>query len=123
MRGQEGSYKSLMVWQKGMGLAKRLYALTRAFPSDERFGLVSQIRRASVSVPSNIAEGQARGGKKEFAQFLYIAKGSLAELDTQIELAKEIGYIKENESKEIGQLIAELQRMLHSLIQKVKAGN
>jgi len=112
-----------MVWQKGMGLAKRLYALTRAFPSDERFGLVSQIRRASVSVPSNIAEGQARGGKKEFAQFLYIAKGSLAELDTQIELAKEIGYIKENESKEIGQLIAELQRMLHSLIQKVKAGN
>ena len=106
-----------------MGLAKRLYALTRAFPSDERFGLVSQIRRAAVSVPSNIAEGQARGGKKEFAQFLYIAKGSLAELDTQIELAKEIGYIKESERGEIGQLIAELQRMLHSLIQKVKTGN
>jgi four helix bundle protein len=104
-----------------MDLVKRLYLLTQSFPSEERFGLVSQIRRAAVSVPSNIAEGQARGGKKEFTQFLYIAKGSLAELDTQIELAKEIGFINADDSKEIGQSIAELQRMLHSLIQKVKA--
>lgn len=78
------SYRDLLVWQKGMELAKELYSVTGKLPADERFGLISQLRRAGVSVPSNIAEGQARRSLKEFVQFLYIAKGSLVELDTQL---------------------------------------
>jgi len=80
-------YKELLVWQKGMALAKLVYRLTVRFPREEKFGLTSQIRRASVSVPSNIAEGQARQSTKEFLQFLSHAEGSLAELETQVLLS------------------------------------
>ncbi|MGB2639026.1 MAG: four helix bundle protein, partial [Candidatus Acidiferrum sp.] len=83
-------YKDLLVWQKGMHLAKLVYKLTTRFPSEERYGLTSQMRRAAVSVPSNIAEGQARRGTNEFLQFLSIAEGSLAELDTQLSLSVEL---------------------------------
>src|SRR6266566_7108238 len=78
------NFKDLLVWQKGMSIAKMVYELTRGFPSDERFGLISQMRRAAVSIPSNLAEGQARHTTGEFIQFFSHAEGSLAELKTQL---------------------------------------
>ena len=116
-----GSYRDLLIWQKGLKLARALYEVTRLFPEDERFGLTAQIRRAAVSVPSNIAEGQARQGKKEFVRFLYITKGSLAELDTQCTLALEFGYIEEKRNQELLERISELQRMTYSLIRKLSS--
>jgi len=95
--------------------------MTEAFPDHERFGLMAQMRRAAVSLPSNIAEGQARQGRKEFVQFLSHAGGSLAELDTQLTLAADLGYCGQSGVKETVALIAELQRMLTSLRQKVAA--
>jgi four helix bundle protein len=112
-------YRDLLVWQKGIGLAKQIYQLTQPFPNEERFGLISQIRRAAVSVPSNIAEGQARSGKKEFIQFLYISRGSLAEIDTQCLIAKELGYLTDKQYEDIYSRIDELKRMLYSLIDKL----
>src|SRR2546425_656219 len=83
------SYRDLIVWQKSIELAKQLYLLTKTFPNEEKFGLISQIRRAAVSVPSNIAEGQARNTTGEFIQFISHAEGSAAELDPQVRLAAE----------------------------------
>ena len=120
-RQDGGSYRDLLIWQKGLKLARALYEVTRLFPEDERFGLTAQIRRAAVSVPSNIAEGQARYRKKEFVRFLYIAKGSLAELDTQCTLALEFGYINEERNQQLLESISELQRMIHSLIRKLSS--
>jgi four helix bundle protein len=102
-----------------MALARQIYSLTRAFPDDERFGLIVQMRRAAVSVPSNIAEGQARQGRKEFVQFLSHAEGSLAELDTQLALAVELGYCQRSEANQSAAMIVELQKMLASLRRKV----
>jgi four helix bundle protein len=84
------SYKDLLVWQKSMGLAEYTYHLTSSLPKGEEFGLKSQMRRAAVSIPSNIAEGKSRSHYREFLQFLYVAMGSLAELETQFELAKRL---------------------------------
>jgi four helix bundle protein len=103
-------YKELLVWQKGMSLAKGVYGLTARFPTDERFGLVSQMRRAAISVPSNIAEGQARHGTREFLQFLSHASGSLAELETQVLLSVDMKYCSENDVEGIAGLINELQK-------------
>ena len=108
-------YKELLVWQKGMSLAKSVYGLTARFPTDERFGLVSQMRRAAVSVPSNIAEGQARHGTREFLQFLSHASGSLAELETQLLLSMELEYCAKNDVEGIAGLISELQKMIAAL--------
>ena len=119
MGNKINSYRDLLVWQKGLELAYLLYEITRLFPQEERFGLISQIRRAAVSVPSNIAEGQAKYGKKEFIRYLYIAKGSLAELDTQCLIARKLGYVEEPQIKPILLQIDELQRMLYSLIEKL----
>jgi four helix bundle protein len=113
------TYRDLKVWKRGIDLARQLYASTRGFPEDERFGLTAQIRRAAVSVPSNIAEGQARRTSKDFIQFLYIAKGSLAELDTQLTLAHELLYIQEDSYQELLESIDALQRMLFSLTSKL----
>src|SRR5579862_874916 len=104
-------YKELLVWQKGMSLAKGVYGLTAGFPSDERFGLVSQMRRAAVSVPSNIAEGQARQGTREFLQFLSHASGSLAELETQLPLSVDTKFCSESDVQGLAGLINELQKM------------
>ena len=112
-------YKDLQVWQKGMDLAKRVYELTRVFPSEEKFGLVSQMRRAAVSIPSNIAEGQARNTTGEFVQFIFHAEGSLAELDTQLRLAVSLGHCGQSELEQIGALVTELQKMLKSLRRKL----
>jgi four helix bundle protein len=108
-------YKDLLIWQKGMALAKDVYGLTGRFPADERFGLVSQMRRAAVSVPSNIAEGQARQGTREFLLFLSHANGSLAELETQLLLSIDMKYCKKEDAEGVAGLIGELQRMIASL--------
>ncbi|HEV2177415.1 MAG TPA: four helix bundle protein [Terriglobia bacterium] len=113
------SYRDLVVWQKGIALARAVYRLTAAFPDSEKFGLVSQMRRAAVSVPSNIAEGQARRGKREFLQFLSHAGGSLAEVDTQLILSAELGFLAGNGTEEASGLVPELQKMLFSLRQKL----
>jgi four helix bundle protein len=119
--GEIKSYRDLLIWQKGMALAKQVYAMTRAFPGDERFGLTAQKRRAVVSVPSNIAEGQARRGRKEFVQFLSHAEGSLAELDTQLALAVELGYCRPSDAQGSVATIAELQKMIAPLRGKLAA--
>jgi len=98
-----------------MELAERVYRLTGKFPADERFGLVSQLRRAAVSVPSNIAEGQARHGTREFLQFISHAMGSLAEIETQVALSERLGHCVSADTAEIERLIADLDRMLRAL--------
>ncbi len=113
------SYRDLKIWQKGIELAKMVYALTRKFPKYETYGLADQLRRSAVSVPSNIAEGQARQHTGEFRQFLYMALGSLAEVDTQIVIALEMGYITDEEASAIQSLIIELQKMIHALIARL----
>jgi four helix bundle protein len=112
-------YKELQVWQKGMALAKAVYRLTEKLPNQERFGLVSQMRRAAVSVPSNIAEGQARHGTREFLQFLSHASGSLAELETQLLLSVDLGFCVPSDVSLIAKQIAELQKMLAAIRRKL----
>ncbi len=108
-------YRDLLVWQKSMALVKDIYKITAGFPSEEKFGLTSQMRRAAVSVPSNIAEGQARNTTGEFVQFNSYAEGSLAELDTQLTLAVELDFLPA-EKADLGlDSIAELRRMLNGL--------
>jgi len=91
------THKDLDVWQSAVAVAERTYRLTRTFPKEEVFGLTAQMRRSSVSIASNIAEGAARRGAKEFAQYLYVAAGSASELDTQLEIASRIGLGKPEE--------------------------
>ncbi|HZR19260.1 MAG TPA: four helix bundle protein [Verrucomicrobiae bacterium] len=113
------SYKDLLVWQKGINLVRLTYEMTKEFPADERFGLVSQLRRAAVSVPSNIAEGQSRHTTGEFIQFISHAEGSLAELETQIIISVDLSLTSSAKAEPILALIEELQRMLNSLRQKL----
>jgi four helix bundle protein len=113
------SYKDLIVWQKAISLAKIIYQLTRTFPAEERFGLVSQMRRAAVSVPSNIAEGQARHTTGEFIQFLSHAEGSSAELDTQLILAVELRFCAKKDAIPAYEMIDEIRRMLNALRRKL----
>ena len=108
-------YKDLHVWQKGMQLAKEIYLLTSKFPSEEKFGLVSQMRRAAVSIPSNIAEGQARNTSGEFVQFISHAEGSAAEVDTQLRLSIELGYYSTNDLEAVFRLLTDVQKMLKRL--------
>ena len=110
-----GGYKELIVWQKAIALVKRVYEVTSAFPADERFGLVSQMRRAAVSVPSNIAEGQARHTTGEFIHGLSHAEGSLAELDTQLTIAIELQYCSQSMVADLFALLDEIRKMLNSL--------
>jgi four helix bundle protein len=112
-------YRDLLVWQKGIALAKEIYQLTKQFPGEEKFGLISQMRRAAVSVPSNIAEGQARRTTGEFVLFISYAEGSLAELDTQLWLAVEFTYLASSQAQDCNDLIAELRRMLNGLRRKL----
>ena len=113
------SYRDLLVWQKAMDMAVLTYDVTRAFPPDERFGLVSQMRRAGVSVASNIAEGHGRDADGSFAHFLRMAQGSLKELETQAILAKRIGHMNEGAAERLLSDADEVGRMLRSLIEKV----
>jgi len=95
MQGRTQSYRDLIVWQKAMDLARSVYEISKGFPKQELFGLTSQIRRAAVSIPSNVAEGSARRTTRDFIAFLHIARGSLAELDTQLELCERSGFLRE----------------------------
>jgi len=113
------SYKDLIVWQKAIELAKRIYHLTKTFPSEEKFGLVAQMRRAAVSVPSNIAEGQARHTTREFIHFISHAEGSVAELDTQLILSIELKFCRSADGEL--ELIEESRRMLNALRRKLAA--
>ena len=103
-------HKDLDVWKKGMELVEKVYSMSRAFPDSERYGLTSQIRRAAVSIPSNIAEGAARKSDKELLQFLSIAIGSLAELETQYLIAIRLGFLEDN--KAIINLITDEKKLL-----------
>jgi four helix bundle protein len=113
-------YEDLVVWQKGMQLVKSVYELTRTFPRDEKFGLVSQIRRAAVSVPSNIAEGQARHSTGEFVQFISHAEGSVAEVNTQLLLSVDLGFCTSDRTGKAIELSRELRRMLNGLRRKLQ---
>ena len=110
------SYRDLVVWQKAMGLVSAVYQLTRTFPDSERFGLTSQIQRAAVSIPSNIAEGQGRLATKEFRQFLGIARGSLKELETQLLISIDLAYASLEDVDPCLGLADEIGRMLNALI-------
>jgi four helix bundle protein len=118
-KGKIKSYKDLVVWQKGIELVKEIYLLTGPFPSEEKFGLSSQLRRAAVSVPSNIAEGQARKSSAEFNRFLSISQGSLAELETQLIISTELKFCDNQEINATLEKIYELQKMLYSLQSKL----
>lgn len=109
-------HHDLRVWQDAMRLVTHLYAITSEFPKDELFGLVSQMRRAAVSVPSNIAEGASRGGGQDFIRFLLIARGSLSELDTQVRIAENLGFIRD-----AGLVISELEKLQVTLGSLIKA--
>jgi len=114
------TFKDLIVWQKSYTLVIEVYKATKLFPSEEKYGLVSQIRRASVSITSNIAEGYARRYLKQYIQFLYVAYGSGAELETQLMLAKDLGYLKEDKFRNLIERFYEVERMLMALIKSLE---
>ena len=109
------SYQDLEVWQKDRSLVKAVYQTTAGFPSAEKFGLVNQMRRAAVSIPSNIAEGRARSGTGEFRQFISIARGSVAELETQVILSTDLGYLDSKASEDLLRQLDVLGKMLRGL--------
>jgi len=117
---QINSYKNLTVWQKSMDLVTEVYNLTEKFPKSETYGLIAQMQRSAVAIPSNIAEGQKRNYSKEFLQFLYISYGSGAELETQLEICKRVSKLKNLEYNKAGQLLNEVMKMLNVLISSLK---
>ena len=114
------NFKELIVWQKSMKLAAEVYRLTKKLPKDELFGLTNQLRRAAVSIPSNIAEGNGRDSTKEYLRFLYIARGSRAEVETQLLLCVKLGYLQESEIELALGLCTEVSKMLNTVISKFK---
>ena len=117
------SYSDLIAWQKAVKLVTEIYRVSKRFPSEELFGLTSQLRRAAISIPSNIAEGQGRLGRKEFLHFLGNARGSLGEVETQIIIARNLDYLSEAEINDIMELSAEAGRILNGLLSSLKAQN
>jgi four helix bundle protein len=117
------TYKDLLVWSKAIDLVTAVYQLTESFPKEEIFGLTSQMRRAAVSIPSNIAEGKLRGGSKEFKHFLSIAFGSGGELETQIEIAKKLQKTSNLDYRNVDMILLEVMKMLNSLISSIKKTN
>lgn len=109
-------YKELTAWQRSMDLVREVYRCTRSFPREEMFGLSSQMRRAAVSVPSNIAEGKGWYSKKELIQFLYKARGSLLELETQIIIARDLDYMNDATTRSLSAATLEVNRILNGLI-------
>lgn len=117
------AHKKLEVWQESVDLATQIYQITEPFPKSEIYGLTSQMRRAVVSVPSNIAEGAARFYSKEFVQFLSIAGGSLSELDTQVEIAANLGYLTPQQKEMVDERIDSISMKLAGLINKLRKQN
>ena len=113
------TYKDLIVYNKAYEMAIEVYKTTKEFPDAERYGLVSQLRRCSVSIPSNIAEGYRRG-KREYIQFLKVAFGSCAELETQISISKDLGYLKTSDFQKIYSLQEEVSKLLGAIIRKME---
>ena len=114
------SYQDLVVWQKSIALCVQIYKICEAFPRSELCGLADQMKRAAVSIPSNIAEGQGRQHVKEFMHFLSVANGSLAELDTQRIIAEQLHFINASHSTLLNERITEIRKMLYSLNYKLK---
>jgi len=115
------SFKDLIVWQKSMDLVIKIYQITNKFPKSEVYGISSQMRRSAVSIPSNIAEGRRRGSRKEYCNFLLIAYGSGAELETQAEIVKRLGFIDISSYNEISNLLTEIMKMLNSMLSKIRS--
>tara|TARA_R110002049_G_scaffold307520_1_gene508198 strand:+ start:7447 stop:7803 length:357 start_codon:yes stop_codon:yes gene_type:complete len=114
------NFRKLEIWKNGIGIVKQVYLLSQSFPPEEKFGLRSQITRASVSIPSNIAEGCSRNSDIEFKRFLEIAMGSLFEIETQLIISQELDFISENELKYIFELLDKEAKMINSLINTIK---
>lgn len=117
------SFRDLIAWQKAIALSLETYRVTAAFPADERFGLVSQLRRASVGVPSNIAEGYGRGTKQDYVRFCRVARGSLYELETQLVIACELGYLSHENRESITLQVNECSRILGGLIRSIDSAD
>ena len=115
MRGVVVTHKDLDVWKIGIELIKQVYEITNLFPNEETYGLISQMIRSAISIPSNISEGAARNSKKEFIQFLYISLGSLAELETQMVISTELGYIPQN-----SQIFSQIELLRRKLLNFIK---
>ena len=116
-------FKELIVWQKSINLVTEIYRITEKFPSNEIYGLTSQLRRASVSVPSNIAEGNTRRSKADYLQFLRIARGSCSEIETQIIISKNLGFINDITFETLSFNIVEISKMINGLINSLKDSN
>jgi len=114
------SYRDLEVWQKAMELVTDIYKVTHTYPKEELYGLINQLRRASVSVPANIAEGWGRGTTKEYIQFLRIARGSLLELETLMTISHNLGYVNAQDPEPIFKKIQEINKMINALIKSLK---
>ena len=117
------SYKELTVWQHSYSLGLDIYTITKKFPADEKFGIVSQLRRAALSIPSNIAEGSKRGTRKDYRSFIIIAYGSGAEIETQLLFCRDLGYIKDVEYSSLNAKLTEIMKMLNSMIHKLSQNN
>lgn len=113
------TYRDLNIWNVGIELVKDVYRLTEMFPKQEMYGIVSQMRRSAISVPSNVAEGFKRFHNKEYRQFLYVTLGSCAELETQLTIAKELGYIQEDKEAMLLEKLDHIGRMITSLLKKL----
>ena|SRR3990167_7016008 len=117
------SYKDLIVWQKAITLVTEVYKLTELFPKEEMYGLSSQVRRSAISIPSNIAEGRSRGTRKDFSQFVRIAYGSGAELETQLLIAKTLPRTQSLDYRKVDNLLEEIMKMLNSMLRKLNPRN
>jgi four helix bundle protein len=120
VNGQINSFRDLVVWQKAMELVVAVYRVTKKFPDDEKFGLISQTRRAATSIPANIAEGYGRNSTQDYIRFLRIAYGSLNELLTHLEVARRLDHLTESDSKPVRELTGDVERLLHALIRSLE---
>jgi four helix bundle protein len=114
-------YSDLLAWTKSYELTLQIYKATRSFPREETYGIVSQIRRASASIPVNIAEGSMRRSPKEFQQFLYIARGSMTEVEVWLRLAHDLGYLDDDNFKPIREHLGEVGKLIHGLLNSIKS--
>ena len=114
------SFKDLIVWKKAIELVTDVYKMTQGFPSKETFGLTSQMRRAAISIPSNIAEGSSRRTARDFAQFLHVALGSATELETQLIIARNLDYLERGIYDQATSKLSEICKMLHGLLKKIR---
>lgn len=114
------TYRDLEVWQRSVDVVTAIYQLSRSFPADERFGLTNQLRRAAISVPSNIAEGYGRGYQADYLRFLSIARGSLMEVETQLHIALRLKFVDDDQFAPVWDMVQETGRLLHGLIRSLR---